>query len=259
MRFMRETIAQLSAARDRRTRNIAGKLGQYAQALEPLTSAPTIGIAARILMFVGKVVGRLDWQQADAGKLRAAVSDALVQLDRRLVVIVDDLDRLQADELRQAIRLIKLVADFPNITYIIGYDRDRVEHALGAGQEGQGSGFLQKIVQISHDVPLISSERLMSLLVAEVNPVVASVRHGYVSDRDWQNLVAFGLRNFFRTPREVVRLVSAAPSALRLIEDEVALVDLIALEAVRLYAPRVLRWHARCGRSVDRRTRSHTQ
>jgi KAP family P-loop domain len=239
MRFMRETIAQLSTARDRSTRKIAGKLGQYAQALEPLTSAPTIGLAARLLMFAGKVVGRLDWQQADAGKLRAAVSDALVQLDRRIVVMVDDLDRLQADELRQVIRLIKLVADFPNITYIVGYDRDRVEHALDAGQEGQGSGFLQKIVQISHDVPLISAERLMRLLVGEVNPVVAGAPHGYVSDRDWQNVVAFGLRHFFRTPREVVRLVSAIPSALRMIEDEVALVDLIALESIRLYAPGV--------------------
>mgnify|MGYP001067267550 CR=1 FL=1 len=62
---------------------------------------------------------------------RKRIEDALRKTGRRIVVFVDDIDRLDADEIRVVFKMVRLVADFPNVTYLLAFDRPRVEEALG--------------------------------------------------------------------------------------------------------------------------------
>lgn len=78
----------------------------------------------------------------------------LLKEDRfQRVVFVDDLDRLPADELQEIFRVIKSVTNFPNIVYVLAYDRIVASSALDKSHPDRGELFLEKIVQMSFALP----------------------------------------------------------------------------------------------------------
>ena len=44
-------------------------------------------------------------------------------LDKPIVVILDDIDRLETSEIRDVFKLVRLTASFPNILYLMAFDR----------------------------------------------------------------------------------------------------------------------------------------
>ncbi len=54
----------------------------------------------------------------------------LSQLDKPIVIVLDDIDRLSTNEIREVFKLVRLTASFPNIIYVLAFDRLRVELAL---------------------------------------------------------------------------------------------------------------------------------
>ncbi|PXX75767.1 KAP-like P-loop domain-containing protein [Rivihabitans pingtungensis] len=81
--------------------------------------------------------------------------EELLKKDRfQRVVFIDDLDRLPADELQEMFRVIKSVANFPNVVYVLAYDRKVVSAALDKFHPGRGELFLEKIVQMPIALPV---------------------------------------------------------------------------------------------------------
>jgi hypothetical protein len=155
----------------------------------------------------------------------------------RVLVVVDDLDRIERNQIRDMVRLIKLVGDFPNVTYLLSYDRAPVERAVGDSLE-EGAAYLEKIVQVVHDLPEPPPDAIQGILLGELQQTVDSIRTGPFYAEDWQNAWPDGLRPFFRTLRDVRRYLNAIPVTLRVVGGEVALADVLALEAVRVFIPK---------------------
>ena len=59
-------------------------------------------------------------------------------------------------EIRDIFKLVRLTANFPNIIYIVAFDRNRVEKAL-AEQGLPGRDYLEKILQVAFDLPVVPS------------------------------------------------------------------------------------------------------
>ena len=65
----------------------------------------------------------------------------------RIMVLVDDIDRLEPQEILAVLRLIKAVADFPAITYVLAYGRDAVAQAVAKSTcVLDGDAYLEKII-----------------------------------------------------------------------------------------------------------------
>lgn len=91
---------------------------------------------------------------------------------RRLVVLIDDLDRAEYDMVLATMKLVKLIADLPNVSYVVAMDHARVRHVLGKeyGDE-YAATYLEKIVQVTVHLPPISPERLAELVRASVRDI----------------------------------------------------------------------------------------
>jgi len=74
-------------------------------------------------------------------------------LPQRIVIIIDDMDRLQEDEVRVLFRTMRLIADFPNVIYLVGYDPDYIATILEEKPEDNKSSFMEKIFQLEFDLP----------------------------------------------------------------------------------------------------------
>ena len=100
-------------------------------------------------------------------ELRSRLSDALATAGKRIVVLVDDIDRLDKHETHTLFRLIKACADFPNVCYVLAFDDVAVAKSLGerygSGDEASGRAFLEKIIQVPLKLPVAMKEDLRSL------------------------------------------------------------------------------------------------
>ena len=72
-------------------------------------------------------------------------------------MVIDDVDRLTPQEIQELFQLIKANADFPNVVYLVLFERTTVENSVEKVLEVDGREYLEKIVQVGFDLPRASS------------------------------------------------------------------------------------------------------
>lgn len=218
--------------------NVAGRLRRYGNAVGTLRSLPGLGGifgTAHDLAKEGAV--RLDPEDVDLLAQRDQLADALDELKVHVVVIVDDVDRLQsAQEIRQLMQMVKLVGDLPGVTYLLAFDARPVRKALTS--DGiEGHEYLEKIVQVEHVLPAVSEERLYGMLDRELDKALAGLPQDRIDQSRWPAVYEQIVRPLVQTPRHVRRLTNALPLAITLAGDDIDLTDLVALTAISAFLP----------------------
>ena len=74
------------------------------------------------------------------------------KFDRRIVVFIDDLDRLSTEEIMEVVKLIRNSANFRNTFFVVGYDHEYMQVALEKHNKYGKDDFLEKIFQIQIDL-----------------------------------------------------------------------------------------------------------
>jgi hypothetical protein len=230
--FFAEISKQLDK-KETKLKGIASKLAAYGQVLSPLAAlvgaGGTVQGATNILQALSAAPSVFEQHQ----ELRTMLDG----LDKRLVVVVDDVDRLRPDEVLDIVRLVRLVGDFPNTLYLLAFDRRRVEECLGEGDSARGRAYLEKIVQVTHDVPAARQPDVAAMFMAGLELMLDALPTGPFNLGDWQNIFMFVIRPLLVTPRHVQRLLGALSMTVRQVGDEVAVADLVGIEAVRVLHP----------------------
>ena len=150
-------------------------------------------------------------------EMKAGVADLLRPLKSPILVVMDDFDRLAADEVRVVFQLIKANADFPNLVYLTLFQRDIVEKNLEKLTSGSGKDFLEKIVQVGFDVPQVEQSKLQRVLFAGLNEPLADPKFSKnFNPGRWANLFPSGLAPYFRTLRDVYRYLGVLDARISL-------------------------------------------
>jgi len=104
---------------------------------------------------IGKLSGKLAsrWLKEattdkETWRMREKIKEEIKKQNRRILVIIDDIDRLTAEEIKSLFKVIKAVADFPKTAYLLAFDKEVVIKALEDIQGKSGKDYLEKIVQI---------------------------------------------------------------------------------------------------------------
>lgn len=222
-------------------------------------SSATVGFIALVFLVLNQFYGWIGTLSEKVASILEARSQAealsrveqkedlsglLRQLKNPVLVVMDDIDRLTANEIRMLFQLVKANADFSNVVYLLLFQRDIVERSLDAPPAIKGREFLEKIVQVGFDIPRIEEARLEKVLFAGLDELLADekVRKHFDQTR-WGNLFLGGLRPFFKTLRDVYRYLATLSFHVSLFRArgsfEVNPIDLIALEVLRVFEPRV--------------------
>lgn len=242
--FIREMADQLSGRAERGAAQASKSLKEYSAALDDVSWIPVVSRLSAGMKVLAFILGRRT--RLYGGSLaarRKVIGESLRRSGTRLLVVVDDIDRLTDVEIRDVVRTVRLVGDFENVTYLLAFDRTRVEKALELGGEpGSGRDYLEKIVQAVHPLPEIRYQDLSAILGEQIDASVGALSHGPFDAYEWQNIGSLAVRPLFSTVRDVYRYANVIPATLRAIGDEVALHDVLALEAYRVLEPDV--WNA---------------
>jgi hypothetical protein len=183
----------------------------------------------------------LQCRKEGMGGRRAKIEQALAALDKPIVVVIDDIDRLTTSEIRDIFKLVRLTANFPNVIYIVAFDRIRVEEAL-AEHGIPGRDYLEKILQVGVDLPAVPADVLIKQISQALEDVLSTVDNkGPFDENVWPDVFMEVIRPLLRNMRDVRRYASAVHGTVRDLAGQVALVDVLALEAVRVFLPDVFR------------------
>ena len=87
-----------------------------------------------------------------------------VGLDYKIIISIDDIDRLTDDEIKQIFLLVKSLANFPNVIYILSFEDSVVKKALSS-KSYSGEKYLEKIIQIPIFVPEVTQTKMDSLIM----------------------------------------------------------------------------------------------
>jgi len=157
---------------------------------------------------------------------------------KRFLVTIDDIDRLEAKDVRSIMQMVKSIGCLPNVVYLLAYDREIVWHALEQGIERVGPRFAEKIVQQEIEVPHPPNHLLLEILYEEIPFVVGS----HQGSLRWYHIVTDGIHRWIRSPRDVVRFSNALKFSWPALKDEIDPVDLLAIEGLRLFDECAFNW-----------------
>ncbi|MCT9872006.1 KAP family P-loop NTPase fold protein [Paenarthrobacter aurescens] len=254
--FLTEIGAELSISNKSRFGRTADWLAQYAGILKPVSQfVPVPGAAAAGEAAAAALTGIAGTTNANrsAKKLREEITAELRKLEQPVVVVIDDIDRLTTAEIREIFKLVRLTASFPNIVYVLAFDRERVEQALT--EDGvPGRAYLEKIVQLSFDVPQAPATLLRSQVFDELNRVLDPVTNATLDDGRWSDVYWEVIDPLFSNMRDVTRYAISSRSTIKSLGKEIDLVDLLAMEALRVFRPELMQ-HLSGLRSELTRTR----
>lgn len=242
--------------KDRLKRSVSASLGFFGAQAGRLGKVVKLGEYAAIPYAgpTGDALGRLGESArefakgASLSKRKASLDQDLRTLSRRIAIFIDDLDRLEPSEITELLRLVRAVADFPNVIYVLSYDPKVLGKTLNnAVQIDDGAAFLEKIVQVSFKVPHPEAFDLRQWFQAEAAKIFPDeLMTGEEAHRDvlqrFEKAVDTQGGRYLRTPRDVVRALNALRLHAIPVRRQVDIADMIWLQLIRIGKPELYEW-----------------
>lgn len=235
--FFQQVYAEINKVDPAAGKDVMQSVKKFAQALGALQPVP---VAGDWLSTGGKLV-ELFTTEKTLEDTKNEVSAIFKKLDRRILILIDDVDRLSKEEIRLLFQLIKMNADFPNTIYLVAFDRSVVESALTNEQGVSGRAYLEKIVQVGFNIPEVDPTLLEGLFFDEINLILQDVLTEEFDRDHWAKIYLGGLRPFLQTVRDVKRFINSLGVTLRMMKSEVDAIDFIGLEGLRVFMPEIYR------------------
>lgn len=162
----------------------------------------------------------------------------LKESGRRLLVLIDDLDRLESSEIREIMRMVKTVGHLPNVVYLLAYDKEIVWRAVDGTPNGNGPRFAEKIVQQELELPKATRTALLSILSERTSFIPPAPE----DSMRWFYIIRYGIHRWIKSPRDVERLSNAVGFSWPALQGEIDPHDLLALEGLKLFDASAFNW-----------------
>ncbi len=244
-RNLRERVGRYdvySDGSDQRKDNAIGVIADYGAAISPLMSvlAPRLGHGVNALRALAE---RKRERDGSIHLKRERVRNALLAFDFPIVVMIDELDRLEDNEVRTMAQLLRSVGDFDSISYVAAYDEERVVEALSSGPDGtrsdRGKAYLEKIVQIRVSTPRMTSDRIEAIFREDFFTILGLSGVKLESNQILRlgRIIQHAVPEILSTTRDLTKVLSYYAGRLIGLENDVDAIDLLGLTILANRAP----------------------
>lgn len=171
----------------------------------------------------------------------ARLASRISATQRRILVVLDDLDRLQSTELETVFKILRASDAFMNLTFVCCFDRTELVSILQVTRPHQNiNTFIEKFFQSAIRLPAIDSLRLRDFFASEVRPIL----HRYSltplePEINVTELCEQAVKLYLVNLRRIKLFTNRLGHSLARIGSEVNTEDFIRLELVREMAPMI--------------------
>lgn len=177
-------------------------------------------------------------------EVKRRLAEVIQRKKLRLIVFIDDIDRLSRDEILSLLKVIRVNADFPNCIYVLAIDYEVVSNIIGSQEFGiSGYDYLNKIIQVNLTLPAHDPELIRQYVIQDLDQFcdiyrITSINH---QSQHWHHIQEAGIWSMISSLREAKRYLNSIKYHLHLLTNtgilEVNALDLLSIEAIRLYDP----------------------
>ncbi|KJJ87145.1 hypothetical protein M573_110066 [Prevotella intermedia ZT] len=89
----------------------------------------------------------------DKDSIKDSIKQSFTSLNKKVLVIIDDFDRLSKDEILEVLKLIDCNAAFTNLVFLTAYDKEQVNKALGDSFRTKDACFVDKFFNLEYSIP----------------------------------------------------------------------------------------------------------
>lgn len=178
----------------------------------------------------------------DLSKQRDNLIKALEEQNQRVIVVIDDIDRLSNDEIKTIFQLVTSVAKFPNVIYMLSFDKQIVARALSEVQRYDGDKYLEKIIQVPIEIPNVSNDCLWNILFMHLDNLMERYEDITFEGDYWPIIFNEIVAKYICSVRDVMRLINVLNVKCNMIGEELNMVDLIALTSIEIKLPTLYEW-----------------
>lgn len=178
-------------------------------------------------------------------EFRSRIETALENAKKRVVILADDIDRLEKEEIQATFRLVKLTADFKYTSYILAFDEQVVSSALqdryGGGVENAGKAFLEKIIQVPLNLPSVDRKVLRGFCFESVEAALslAEIQLTEQQSQEFARDFTLAFDKRLNTPRKARMYGNILLFSLPILKGETNPIDVMLIEGVRVFFPKL--------------------
>ncbi len=251
--LLKELFAELNAViikklshKSFRIKSLLEQYEKIASSLAPVAEVaeifvPGAGMVSKGLKKTGEAASKFG--QHTLSDLRTQLLKELEEFEQHIVVFVDDIDRLEPEESVEMLRLIRAVADFPYVTYLLAYDAEVLASSLEkAIKVPNGKVYLDKVVQASFSVPVSDSHDLKIWMMKEIEELGIVNDNDVVAKEELRISVLSWCDRFISSPRDIVRVLNSIKLYVSPQKDRVYPADAVFLQIVRTKCPALYNW-----------------
>ena len=212
-------------------KNFEKALSKYRRSLSSIAISPKVS-----LWGIELSLGSIDIDLENPDKLRNEIKKLIEDTKTRVIVLVDNLDRLDISELLLLLKLVRLCSDFPGFTFVLAFDKGQVLKLL---EENKISpDFLEKIVQVDVKLPQVEQFRIDNFVS---NGLIWIERYKKINldtffwsrfSQIYRSLVGPKLITTLRTAK---RFLNTADFSLPIVRGEVDYADFLILQVIRIF------------------------
>ena len=231
---------------DEKLKRVGDALEKYSDAFEIAEVIPYVGGMLSLFGKSGaKALGKKlkkGINEKDILKQKENVINLLSQQEKRVLIVIDDIDRLNNEQIRQVFQLITSVAKFPNTTYLLVFDKEIVVKALEKVQEGSGEEYLEKIIQMPIQIPDIHQAEFRQVLFDRLDKIIEDFDGMMFEQEHWANMFVPCVEPLIKNLRDINRLCNSIQFKLSALASEVDFTDLLVISLIEITYPTIYKW-----------------
>tara|TARA_R110000868_G_scaffold76328_7_gene219560 strand:- start:5426 stop:7606 length:2181 start_codon:yes stop_codon:yes gene_type:complete len=175
----------------------------------------------------------------DLTQVKAELNNLLREEKCRIIIIIDNISRINDHEIKQIFQIIKSMGDYTNTSYLLALDKSYVVNAINKLEGSGGEDYVEKIVQLPFCIPPITQQDLEPILADRLTEVIETVPPNSWNKEYWADIYFSALRSLFGNCRDITRYINTLNFSYARLRDIVNPVDFFALTALEVFTPNI--------------------
>lgn len=209
---------------------------------KPLKFIPGLDVFASIASEVSGNIGdalqkTAEMTEKNLDTTKEEINNEIKKINKKIIIVIDDLDRLADADIQEIFQLVRSIADFKNTMYILAYDNEIVTKALDKIQKDKGERYIEKIVQVPIVLPKLNKANLIAIFMQKIE------QFGFVYEKIDKNEFIENLKTnhfagAFENIRDINRYLNVLKFEMSAIKQELYLYDFAVITLFKVFEPK---------------------